>query len=112
MNYKLEKFWNSSLFGTLASLNFMNYKLEKFWNLNNSENIFFLISMNYKLEKFWNKKGLVTKEEMKAMNYKLEKFWNWDISSDIVNSIVWTINLKSFEIILIIFLKKIIINEL
>ena len=33
----------------------MNYKLEKFWNSSKSLTIEYASSMNYKLEKFWNK---------------------------------------------------------
>ena len=33
MNYKLEKFWNSTVWSSLSGENSMNYKLEKFWNL-------------------------------------------------------------------------------
>ena len=34
------------------------------------------------------------------MNYKLEKFWNDNISSSNNMRIPWTINLKSFEILM------------
>mgnify|MGYP001695193458 CR=1 FL=1 len=32
------------------------------------------------------------------MNYKLEKFWNRFTNAELMNAVVWTINLKSFEI--------------
>ena len=34
------------------------------------------------------------------MNYKLEKFWNTLAGVNEFGDIVWTINLKSFEIVL------------
>ena len=34
------------------------------------------------------------------MNYKLEKFWNTELNVSISIFKVWTINLKSFEIVL------------
>ena len=56
--------------------------------------------MNYKLEKFWNLRKNVGYNENPYMNYKLEKFWNLknSCSSKVFNS--WTINLKSFEMII------------
>ena len=39
------------------------------------------------------------------MNYKLEKFWNKDIMKDLGLEVKWTINLKSFEIVLNVFKK-------
>ena len=56
----------------------MNYKLEKFWNLLNSNGTTHAISMNYKLEKFWNTRA-------SYLQCKIDK---------------WTINLKSFEIVI------------
>ena len=34
------------------------------------------------------------------MNYKLEKFWKSEIEDEYNNSSQWTINLKSFEILM------------
>ena len=35
-----------------------------------------------------------------SMNYKLEKFWNFNLKYSDKILIIWTINLKSFEIFL------------
>ena len=35
------------------------------------------------------------------MNYKLEKFWNLIIMGDNDDYLLWTINLKSFEIVIL-----------
>ena len=78
----------------------MNYKLEKFWNPYSIVLIFNFISMNYKLEKFWNLKEPVKYTVLFLMNYKLEKFWNRFTNAELMNAVVWTINLKSFEILL------------
>ena len=120
MNYKLEKFWNTSIpfFSAIvakwtinlksfeihfqASTNIeivsMKYKLEKFWNtrLNNFEEV--KEKMNYKLEKFWNLFFSKNDELIAGMNYKLEKFWNGLKIIFETFLFLWTINLKSFEI--------------
>ena len=56
--------------------------------------------MNYKLEKFWNVTDLAFNSKEVIMNYKLEKFWNTPNGMRIKAGITWTINLKSFEILL------------
>ena len=78
----------------------MNYKLEKFWNLLYSLSEQLSKLMNYKLEKFWNSFIRYTHLINVNMNYKLEKFWNGFafLAGDVDK--IWTINLKSFEIIL------------
>ena len=53
--------------------------------------------MNYKLEKFWNEVTLSPNFDFKNMNYKLEKFWNFFNLKLSTLIIIWTINLKSFE---------------
>ena len=46
------------------------------------------------------------------MNYKLEKFWNiFDDIDDVIDK-GWTINLKSFEIIIVVVTCRTIKNEL
>ena len=55
--------------------------------------------MNYKLEKFWNLVVLILTPFFLVMNYKLEKFWNVATWVAIAPNVVWTINLKSFEIL-------------
>ena len=57
--------------------------------------------MNCKLEKFWNAKGFFKKIPNLEMNCKLEKFWNseWGVTLDTHN--LWTVNLKSFEMFMI-----------
>ena len=55
--------------------------------------------MNYKLEKFWNHKMLFLYSVLSFMNYKLEKFWNVLMVQIGIIFTLWTINLKSFEII-------------
>ena len=38
------------------------------------------------------------KEHGFKMNYKLEKFWNFTVLAVEILRVIWTINLKSFEI--------------
>ena len=61
--------------------------------------------MNYKLEKFWNPLNIAESMYLDTMNYKLEKFWNSLMFNDENISEEWTINLKSFEIHLQLFLE-------
>ena len=77
----------------------MNYKLEKFWNYSSAVAPVKALTMNYKLEKFWNTKNFAVFLTSSNMNYKLEKFWN-TIKEELSNAEgLWTINLKSFEIL-------------
>ena len=55
--------------------------------------------MNYKLEKFWNYIQSLLHWAIFTMNYKLEKFWNENNSTKPSKAFLWTINLKSFEIL-------------
>ena len=114
MNYKLEKFWNSNVQPDFLHLSQMNYKLEKFWNLNPL--IFWTSankSMNYKLEKFWNNLDKIPPSVLQPMNYKLEKFWNTlSALKPLISSNTWTINLKSFEMKIIMKQVKMEKNEL
>ena len=77
----------------------MNYKLEKFWNQAKLKASKSLPSMNYKLEKFWNFHIHPLNRLPSFMNYKLEKFWNACSLTEFLHLSLWTINLKSFEII-------------
>ena len=56
--------------------------------------------MNYKLEKFWNHFKKNSNKFNKQMNYKLEKFWNHFEEAEVKKYGKWTINLKSFEIMI------------
>ena len=76
----------------------MNYKLEKFWNFDETKNFITFENMNYKLEKFWNNISSSALTKALSMNYKLEKFWNSITANIPLFSVIWTINLKSFEI--------------
>ena len=58
-----------------------------------------LAFMNYKLEKFWNEREEQLLKVGTEMNYKLEKFWNLKSKFDLLNLSIWTINLKSFEML-------------
>ena len=80
----------------------MNCKLEKFWNWRKQSQANCLHSMNCKLEKFWNDILLRHIPTGILMNCKLEKFWNKCCNSPGFPHIQWTVNLKSFEIYLII----------
>ena len=111
MNYKLEKFWNNKYSAFLIKVKTMNYKLEKFWNRDGSYGMilkgrwtinlksFEIIPSLLKLEKFWNYSITPYSTVAINMNYKLEKFWNGARSLILVTSYIWTINLKSFEIL-------------
>ena len=57
--------------------------------------------MNCKLEKFWNQIASFSPNKLLGMNCKLEKFWNTDLAKYEILYIKWTVNLKSFEIVLI-----------
>ena len=61
--------------------------------------------MNCKLEKFWNEINDFLTSFLSAMNCKLEKFWNVVPLNILTSIVLWTVNLKSFEIV------RIFINE-
>ena len=104
MNYKLEKFWN--FYSVLPK------SIDASWtiNLKSFEILMDFLTktkqelMNYKLEKFWNSTVWSSLSGENSMNYKLEKFWNLISSFVKVPDNLWTINLKSFEIFLLLFL--------
>ena len=57
--------------------------------------------MNCKLEKFWNVLYVINLTAALSMNCKLEKFWNRGMSPAISIKPLWTVNLKSFEILFV-----------
>ena len=59
--------------------------------------------MNCKLEKFWNDLLDFLLFVELFMNCKLEKFWNKENNMSYTKIAKWTVNLKSFEILLEVF---------
>ena len=79
----------------------MNCKLEKFWNWYQIWYLIIWMLMNCKLEKFWNVGWTINIGQGSKMNCKLEKFWNVYDTEHFFKTKVWTVNLKSFEMFMI-----------
>ena len=78
----------------------MNCKLEKFWNTEDTDSYSSCTIMNCKLEKFWNNITKTSGGADREMNCKLEKFWNSSWFEIFISiSSIWTVNLKSFEML-------------
>ena len=78
----------------------MNCKLEKFWNKEVYSATQPSVNMNCKLEKFWNELFITSFNPGIVMNCKLEKFWNNIFPNISLICVIWTVNLKSFEILM------------
>ena len=84
MNYKLEKFWNSTSTNNQILYLQMNYKLEKFWNVNIAEQLLHKFVWTINLKSFEIKEIKQFLPYLEFMNYKLKKFWNYSLTSFIV----------------------------